>query len=149
MKYPISLIAALALVPLAQAQSKWTPPTPEQIAQHQIARYTTLLSLTSAQVETATAAFSAAASTEQTLRGNEKTAHQALEAAVKSNDTASIQQAAPTLGQIEGQLASARALADAKFYATLNADQKTKYAELEHGFHGGRGPGQPPSPPAE
>jgi len=71
MKYPISLIAALALVPLAQAQSKWTPPTPEQVAQHQIARYTTLLSLTSAQVETATAAFSAAASTEQTLRGND------------------------------------------------------------------------------
>ena len=148
MKYPISLIAGLALLPVFQAQAQRTPPTPEQMAQHEVSRYTTLLSLNSQQEADATSIFTAAATTESTLRATERTTHQALEAAIKSDDTAAIEQAATSLGQISGERMTAHALAQAKFYATLTADQKTKFAELERGFHGEHGgPGGPP--PAE
>ncbi len=148
MKYPISLIAGLALLPVFQAQAQRTPPTPEQMAQHEVSRYTTLLSLNSQQEADATSIFTAAATTESTLRATERTTHQALEAAIKSDDTAAIEQAATSLGQISGERMAAHALAQAKFYATLTADQKTKFAELERGFHGEHGgPGGPP--PAE
>src|ERR1700743_1981597 len=54
MKSTLALFAALALSPIAQAQTAplqpHTPPTPAVMAQHEVQRYTTLLSLTSAQV---------------------------------------------------------------------------------------------------
>ena len=65
------------------------------------------------------------------------------EAAIKSNDTATIQSTATTLGQMTGEMRAAHALAQAQFYAILTADQKTKFGELEqeHMMHGpGRGP---------
>ena len=146
MKYPISLIAGLALLPVLQAQR--TPPTPEQMAQREVSRYTTLLSLNSQQETEATAIFTAAAGTESTLHATERTTHQTLQTAVTANDTAAIEQAATSLGQISGEMTAARALAQAKFYATLTADQKTKFAALEHGFHGEHG-GPSGPPPAQ
>jgi Spy/CpxP family protein refolding chaperone len=148
MKYPISLIAGLALLPIFQAQAQRTPPTPEEMAQHEVSRYTTLLSLNSQQAADATSIFTAAATTESTLRTNERTTHQTLQAAIKTDDAAAIQQAATSLGQINGEMTAARALAQAKFYATLTSDQKTKFDELDRGFHGehGRPAGPPPAP---
>ena len=73
---------------------------------------------------------------EATSHGNarvtERTAHQALEAAIKANDTATIKSTAATLGQMNGEMMAAHALAEAQFYAILDADQKSKFAELEH-----------------
>ncbi len=149
MKYPISLIAGLALLPVFQVQAQRTPPTPEQMAQHEVSRYTTLLTLNSQQEADATSIFTAAATTESTLRATERTTHQALQAAIKSNDTAAIEQSATSFGQISGEMMSARALAQAKFYATLTADQKTKFTALEHGFHGEHGGPDGPPPPAQ
>jgi Spy/CpxP family protein refolding chaperone len=54
-----------------------------------------------------------------------------MEAAIKANDTATIQSTATTLGQMEGEMLAAHALARAQFYAILTADQKTKFGELE------------------
>jgi Spy/CpxP family protein refolding chaperone len=145
MKYPVALFAALALTLSAQAQ--WTPPTPAQMAQHELSHYSTLLTLSSEQQEQATSLFTEEASSSQTLRASERAAHKALETAIENNDTAAIQQTSATLGQLNGELTALHATTRAKFYALLSADQKTKYTALEHehrGGPGGPGPGGPP-----
>jgi Spy/CpxP family protein refolding chaperone len=120
-------------VPMIQAQvAPHTPPTPAAIAQHQVERYTTLLTLTPAQVEQATTIFTTEATAGANARTQEHTAHQALETAIKANDTAAIQSNSATLGQLAGEMTAARATAQAQFYALLSGDQKTKYSELEH-----------------
>src|SRR5271154_1736652 len=145
MKRSLALVAALGLLTMAQAQTPptHTPPSPAAMAQHQVQRYTTLLSLTPAQVEQATTYFTAEATAHQNARASEHTAHQALEAAVKANDSATIQSTAATLGQMTGEMMAAHALAQAQFYAVLTADQKTKFGELEneHMMMGGPGHG--------
>jgi Spy/CpxP family protein refolding chaperone len=146
MKLSLALIAALALLPIAQAQTPptHTPPSPALMAQHQVQRYTTLLSLTPAQTEQATTFFTAEATAHQNARASERTAHEAMEAAIKANDAATIQSTSATLGQISGETMAAHALARAQFYAILTADQKTKFDQLEeeHMMGGPRfGPG--------
>jgi Spy/CpxP family protein refolding chaperone len=144
MKRSLALAAVLGLITMAQAQTTptHTPPSPATIAQHQVQRYTTLLTLTPAQVEQATTFFTAEATAHQNARASEHAAHQALEAAVKANDSAAIQSTAASLGQISTETIAAHAVAQAQFYAILTADQKTKFDQLEQehvmggGFHG-------------
>jgi Spy/CpxP family protein refolding chaperone len=144
MKVSLVLLAALGLLPMAQAQTAHTPPSPAQMAQHQVQRYTTLLSLNSAQVEQATAFFTAEATAHSNVRASERAAHEALEAAIKANDKETIQSTATTLGQMSGEALAAHALARAQFYAILTADQKTKFSELEEEhLMGGPGHGPP------
>jgi Spy/CpxP family protein refolding chaperone len=144
MKLSLALLAVLGLLPLAQAQSPHTPPSPAMMAQHQVQRYTTLLSLNPAQVEQATTFFTAEATAHENARAAERTAHQALEAAVKANDTATIQSTANSLGQMSGEMMATHALARAQFYAILTADQKAKFSELEEEhMMGGPGHGPP------
>ena len=90
MKRSLALAAVLGLITMAQAQTTptHTPPSPATIAQHEVQRYTTLLTLTPAQVEQATTYFTAEATARQNARASERTAHQALEAAIKANDSA-------------------------------------------------------------
>src|ERR1700722_9418842 len=89
MKLSLALFAVLGLLPMAQAQTppQHTPPTPAAIAQREVQRYTTLLTLNANQVEQATTIFTTEATTEQSSRTSERAAHQALEAAIKANDT--------------------------------------------------------------
>jgi len=101
------------------------------MAQRQVQRYTTLLSLNAAQAEQATTLFTTEATARQTARSSEHAAHQALEAAIKANDKATIQSTAATLGQMETESLVAHATARAEFYALLTADQKAKLTELE------------------
>jgi Spy/CpxP family protein refolding chaperone len=140
----LALLAILGLLPMAQAQtSPHTPPSPATIAQHEVQRYTTLLSLNANQVEQATTIFTTEATTEQNSRNSEHAAHQAMEAAIKANDTATIQSTATTLGQMSSEMIAAHSLARAQFYALLTADQKTKYSQLEQEHMMG-GPGHGP-----
>jgi Spy/CpxP family protein refolding chaperone len=146
MKLTLALVAALGLLPMAQAQTPptHTPPSPASIAQHEVQRYTTLLSLTSTQVEQATTIFTTEATARQNSWASEKAAHQTLETAIKNNDTATIQSTAATLGQMQGEQLAAHASAQAQFYAILTADQKTKFGELEQEhMMGGPGRGGP------
>jgi Spy/CpxP family protein refolding chaperone len=142
MKLTLALVAALGLSPIVQAQTApHTPPSPATIAQHEVQRYTTLLSLTSNQVEQATAFFTTEATARQAQWANQKTAHQNLETAIKNNDTATIQSTSASLGQMEAEATAAHASARAQFYSILTAEQKTKYAELEkEHMMGGPGP---------
>lgn len=143
MKYSLVLLAGLGLFQMAQAQTPHTPPSPAQMAQHEVQHYTTLLSLNSAQVDQATTFFTAEATSRGNARATERAAHQALEAAIKANDTATIKSTAATLGQMTGEMMAAHALAEAQFYAILDTDQKSKFTELEHQHMMG-GPGRGP-----
>jgi Spy/CpxP family protein refolding chaperone len=140
-----ALLAILGILPMAQAQSPHTPPTPASMAARQVQRYTTLLSLNPAQVEQATTLFTTEATTGSNARAAEHTAHQALEAAIKANDTATIQSTSTTLGQMAGEMMASHALTRAQFYALLTADQKTRFDQLE-GEHMMGGPGRGPMP---
>jgi Spy/CpxP family protein refolding chaperone len=111
------------------------------MAQHQVQRYTTLLTLTPAQAEQATTFFTAEATARQNSHASERTAHQALEAAIKANDTGTIQSTAATLGQMETESIVAHSTARAQFYNILTADQKTKFGQLEEEHMMG-GPGR-------
>jgi Spy/CpxP family protein refolding chaperone len=143
MKLSLVLVAVLGLFPMAQTQTEHAPPSPASMAQHHVQRYTTLLSLNSSQVEQATSIFTAEATAHSGSFASERAAHQALEAAIKANDKETIQSTASKLGQMSGEMMASHALAEAQFYALLDADQKTKFSELEkeHMMMGGPGHG--------
>jgi Spy/CpxP family protein refolding chaperone len=148
MKTKSLLMTALILVAVATAfaQGGRTPPSPTDIANHHVKMLTTVLSLTSAQQQQATAIYTNSAKAEQTIREAEKGNRENLRTAVKNNDSASIDQIAGTMAQSNAQLTSIHAKADAAFYQILTPDQQSKFNELESehmGFMGGpgRGPG--------
>jgi Spy/CpxP family protein refolding chaperone len=150
MKIKLQLVTVLAFaaVVTAFAQTQHTPPSPADIAAHQVKRMTTLLSLTSAQQQQATTLYTNAATAEQSIRQSDRATHESLRTAVKSNDAAGIDQAASNIAQSTAQLTSIRAKADAAFYQILTAEQQAKFTELESehmglsdgpGEHGGPG----------
>ena len=126
------------------AQGPPGPPDPATMAQHQVKFLTTVLSLTSTQQQHALTIFTNAANSESGSLDTMKTAHEALNAAVKNNDSAGITQAANTIGNLMAQSVAAHAKASAAFYQILTPDQQTKYNQLEDhgpGFAMGFGPG--------
>lgn len=122
-----------------------TPPTPAQMAQREVQQYSSLLTLNSEQQEQALTIFTAAATTTEPLQTSERTLHQTLETAIAADNASVISQTAASLGQINGEITAARALADAKFYQLLTAEQQTRFTALKntpmHGGPGGGGPG--------
>ncbi len=135
----LALVVLMAAAAVAQ-QTPRTPPTPAEIAAHRVAFLTSLLTLTSAQQAQATTIFTNAATQEQSLRDSMKTAHEALQTAVKANNAAGIDSAANTIGNLTTQSISTQSKADAAFYAILTPDQQTKLNASHHG-RGGFGPG--------
>jgi Spy/CpxP family protein refolding chaperone len=140
-------LTALTMM-LASAQSTPpTPPTAAQIVANQVARLTTLLDLTSTQQASATMIFTTEQTTLATLRTSMQTARTALQTAIKSDDTTTIGTLAAQIGTLNGEEVLAQATASGAFYATLMADQQSKYDTL--GPLGGRpggGPGGPGGP---
>jgi Spy/CpxP family protein refolding chaperone len=68
-------------------------------------------------------------------------AHQSIGDAVKANDTAAIDQAATTIGNLTAQSTAIDAKANAAFYRILTPDQQAKFATSPGP---GRGPGPGP-----
>jgi Spy/CpxP family protein refolding chaperone len=140
----ILMTAALA-ASLAFAQRPGGPPDPAARVQHRVSFLTTLLTLTTAQQQQATAIFTTAASAEAAVHGSFKTAHQGLADAIKANNSANIDQISTTIGNLTAQMASNHAKAEAAFYQILTPDQQTKLAQYESQNHGhgqwGMGPG--------
>jgi Spy/CpxP family protein refolding chaperone len=119
-------------------------PDPATIVQQRVDRLTTLLSLTTAQAAQATTIFTNAQNAIAPLQTNLSTWYTSMQAAVKSNATATIDQLAAQIGTATGQIAAVQNKADAAFYAILTADQQTKLSSAR-GFGGpggrpGRGP---------
>ncbi len=142
------LVAFLALAGVAQAQ-RHQPPDPAQMVQHRVGFLSNKLGLSTSQQEQATTIFTNEMSTGSALRGQMKTAHQNLAAAVQKGDNAGIDQASNTIGNLTSQMIAAHSKAEAAFVQTLNPDQQKTYSEMHkggwggRGFHGRRGPGGP------
>jgi len=134
---------------LALAQTAPTPPSPATMAQMRVNMLSSQLSLTDAQKSSALTIYTAAFASEQTLQTSMQTARQTLTTAIKSDDTATIDQVSATLGTLMGQMTAIHAKADAAFYALLTSSQQTIYDAMPHGGPGGPGsPGGPgPMPP--
>jgi Spy/CpxP family protein refolding chaperone len=123
-----------------------TPPDPATIVQNQVSRLTTLLSLTTAQAAQATTIFTNAQTTITPLRTSLATDHDALQTAIKSNATSTIDTVAANIGLLTGQIQAIQGKANAAFYAILTADQQAKLDQI--GFGGfGPGLGGPHPPP--
>jgi len=142
-------VAVLAATAMAQRPfgvlTGGTPPDPATIVANQVARLTKLLSLTTAQQTQATTIFTNALSATTPLQTSEGTARQALPAAVKANDTATIDQLATTIGSLQAQIISIQNKADAAFYAILTSTQQTTLGQSTFlNGPGGRGPGPGP-----
>ncbi|MBV9670574.1 MAG: Spy/CpxP family protein refolding chaperone [Acidobacteriales bacterium] len=144
-------LALAAPMLLAQTDAKtWTPPSPQEMAQHHVQHLTEALSLTPDQQQKATAILTESATKTTALHENEKAAHQALAAAVKANNAGIIQQQAAVLGQLETQRIIAESMAHAALYQILTPEQQAKADQL-HKDHMGMGMhhgphGVPPAP---
>jgi Spy/CpxP family protein refolding chaperone len=144
--------AVLALASVFAMAQHGNPPDPAKMAQRHLDFLTKQLSLTPQQQQQASSIFSEAASNAKATHDQMRTAHDSLKAAIQKNDSAGIEQAANTIGNLTTQMISSHAKAQAAFYQTLTPDQQTKMNELEskhhgmgmgHGFRHG-GPGGPP-----
>ncbi len=121
-----------------------TPPDPATMIQHKVERLTSLLTLTTAQAAQATTIFTAAQTAVTPLQTSISGYRTSLQAAVKSNSTAIIDQLSASIGSATGQMLAIQNKADAAFYATLTSAQQTTLAAAGGGFGGGRGgPGGP------
>ena len=132
------LVAATMVAQPPGASTTGSTPDPATMVSHRVAWLTKLLTLTAAQQTQATAIFTTAVNTALPIKGNLTTAQQSMQAAVKSNSTATIAQLATTIGSLTGQLADVHNRAQAAFYAILTADQQAK---MDQSASGGRGPG--------
>src|SRR5229473_2747949 len=145
-----TLIAACALfaVTLMAQRPFGTPPDPATMVQNRIARLTTQLSLTTAQVSQATTIFTNALTATTPLQTTLGTDRQSLLAAVKNNATSVIDQLSSSIGTLNGQILAIQSKANAAFYAILTSDQQTKLDQSGGlGVPGGFGPGPGGPPP--
>jgi periplasmic protein CpxP/Spy len=149
MRYLIAAALAATITIPTSAQTRPTPPSAGEMAQHRVKTLTALLNLTSAQQQQAEAIYTSAAKSQQPLLESEKEAREALRTAVRNNDTSTIDQVAATLGQAMAENTSIRAKADAAFYQILTAEQQAKLSDLESQHLAPFDlPGGPAGPPA-
>jgi Spy/CpxP family protein refolding chaperone len=120
-----------------------TPPDPQQMLQNRIDRLTSMLNLTDTQKSQATTIFGDSAKATQPLSQQMRETRKSLQDAVRTNNTAQIDQLAATIGTLMGQITAIESKAEAQFIATLTADQKAKLPNEGFGLFGGFGPGGP------
>lgn len=138
------LLTTVLAASLALAQHPGRGRNPEGRVQHRVTFLTTLLSLTTAQQQQATAIYSAAATAEAALHTSFQSAHQGLADAIHANDSAGIEQNATTIGNLTAQMTANHAKADAAFYQILTPDQQAKLTQFESQNHGHSGMGMGP-----
>jgi Spy/CpxP family protein refolding chaperone len=149
----LKVMAVLALASVFAAAQHRNPPDPAKMAQRHLSFLTTQLSLTQQQQQQASTIFSEAANNAKATHDQMRTAHDSLKAAIQKNDSAGIEQAANTIGNLTTQMITAHAKAQAAFFQTLTPDQQTKMNEIEAQHHGmgmhrhGFGHGGPGGPP--
>jgi hypothetical protein len=134
------LLASAFAVPTVFGQ-QGTPPDPSKFVARRVQHLTTLLDLTPGQAQTATTAFTTAATANAGLMPQLRTANQALKADIEGG-SGNIQTDSATIANLEAQIRANDATAEKAFFATLGGDQQTKYKSLEgRGGRFGPGPG--------
>jgi len=116
-----------------------TPPDPATLIADQVARLTSLLTLTTAQQTQATTIFTNAQTAISPLQTNIQGYWTSIQTAVKSNATTTIDSLATQIGTATGQIIDIQNKADAAFYAILTSAQQTTLNNA--GGIGGPGPG--------
>ena len=122
--YFLLLSSAMAAALMGERRAARAVPGPRQIDDREAAPRRR-------QQSQATSIFGNAQATESALHASLKTAHQALNDAVKSNNTVGIEQLSNTLGSLTGQLTLAQSKARAAFYQILTPEQRTALDRLE------------------
>jgi Spy/CpxP family protein refolding chaperone len=137
------LLATTAATPVfAQGPPPGGPPRgPRMNVENHISTMTTLLSLNAAQQAQATKIYTDAQTAAKTVSTNMQTARTSLNAAIKKNDLAAIEQLSTQIGNYQAQLTSINSKAEAAFYASLTPDQQTKLDTLHANRAGFGGPG--------
>lgn len=108
----------------------------QRMIQKRVAKMTALLALTPAQQTQVTSILTNAAQT-RADRGSMKQVRAQMRTAIEANDSATIEQASNTIGNIAAQNAAARAKTAASIYQILTPDQKAKAAQLADLFGNG------------
>ena len=108
----------------------------QRLIQKRVAKMTALLTLTPAQQTQVTSILTNAAGS-RADRGSMKQVRAQMRTAIQANDTATIEQASNTIGNIAAQNAAARAKTAAAIYQILTPDQKAKAAQLADLFGNG------------
>jgi Spy/CpxP family protein refolding chaperone len=111
------------------------------MVQHRVNYLTTVLSLNSEQQTKITNILTTAMANKSTTHASMKAAHSSLQTAIQSNDAASMEQAANTIGNLMAQETLAHAKTEATIYQVLTPEQQTKFSQLESEEHHGPGPG--------
>jgi Spy/CpxP family protein refolding chaperone len=133
------LLAGIFAAPAIFAQGPDGPGGGNNV-QRRVAFLTERLSLTSAQQTQVTAILNASNDANaSTSRASMKAAHDVLNTAVQANDSAAMEQAATTIGNLTAQSTLARAKDDAAIYKILTPDQRTKYSQMQQDMGMGRG----------
>src|SRR5262249_46220353 len=92
---------------------------------------TARLGLTPEQQTQAAAIFADAEAGESSAHTGLKTARQALQDAIKSNNTVGIEQLSASIGNLTAQLTAAQYKPRAAFYQVLTPDQPSKLDQME------------------
>ena len=150
----MSLAALTAALSLSPALAQNGPPDPAAMVQMRVDRMNETLKLSKAQQTQITAIYLAAQTANQQLMTGMREANQSIAAAIKTNDTNAISQAANTVGTLTAQMTVNNAKAEAEVYAQLTPDQQAKFQPAAGGMRGmgmgmggpggGRGRGGPP-----
>jgi hypothetical protein len=134
------LLASVFASPAVFAQGPGNPPDPAKFVARRVQHLTTLLDLTPGQVQTATTAFTTAATANATLETQLRTAHQTLKADVEGG-SGNVATDAAAIGTLEGQILANNAAAEKTFWGSLNSTQQDKLKAMGPGGFGGHGPG--------
>src|SRR5215472_15625895 len=136
-KRMIPFAAATLAAGLAFAQTPTTPPTTSNRPASSHLRRAEMhermmreLNLSASQKEKAKTIFDQARDQAKPLREQLRQDREAMEAAVKADDTAKIRTLAGKVGKTQGELTAIRSESMAKFYATLTPEQKAKADQL-------------------
>jgi hypothetical protein len=135
------LFASVLAMPATPArQGRGNPPDPAAFVARRVQHLTTLLDLNPSQVQTATTAFTSAATANATRETQLRAAHEALKTDIEGG-SGNIATDAATVGSLEGQILANNGTAEKAFWASLSATQQDKLKALGPEGFGGRGPG--------
>ena len=132
----MSLTAITAGLSLTQALAQNGPPDAAAMVEMRVERLNEMLKLSKAQQKQVSAIYLDAQTANQPVMGGMREANQALAAAIKSNDTNAMSQAANTIGTLTAQMTVNNAKAEAAVYAQLTPDQQAKYQPGAGGMRG-------------
>ena len=111
----LKVTAVLALTSIFAMAQHGNPPDPGKMAQRHLDFLSKQLSLTPQQQQQASTIFSEAANNAKATHDQMRTAHDSLKAAIQKNDSAGIEQAANTIGNLTTQMITAHSKAQAAF----------------------------------